>query len=1701
MLDLINACLNMDPLKRPTATQLLQHPFFADIPRLLAADPELQQLLAAPQTKVPLPLQAPVPGVPASVVPSRPSAAAAAAAAPAVSNMAPCSPAAAAPAAAVASTAVAAPEAAKLQTACVATPEAMETDSRATAGTRSPALPSRTAADAQAPVSVTAGTAGAAESRSGRESVSAATSQHASAASAMAEQGTTTAAAQHPQQVNTPSATPAVAVPVSSTASPTAPSAPPAHAPIEHGGSAFASAVAAAAAAVEPSAAMQSSNQEPLAAQTPPEPPVAAINAAAAAAVSRIPAPGLALQQSASLPPPRAATTSAPGATATGAAAAQSVAAMNSGARLPVASGTAASGSSSSSAAAPCCTYSGALATASNVTTPECAAAALTCVPASVEHLHDLTVQTAGGSASAGATQRAGAAPASGVFSGAAVEAAPDAAANVVCAGAVDAPLAGAAPTKKQEAEAQAGAQQRGPAEHSPAAAPTCALAAAQQPTAVDAIGIKATQPVPPPLPAVAVARRSRLPPLDAQGSEAGSASGSEDVAPSAPHPSAGASTMPVPASAAASAPRGRSVDEGAKRGVQDFTAAPSKLNMTTGSLAVGSAADAADRASASPRRPDDLLGSPRLTSGAQSERLFDLVTGSSRASKAAWPTGESDGPNGLAVDGGVSQQASQMSLLQPRPPAAAAPVAAGAAPGGGARPSPSPSQQTTPRRVGWSLDGRSLLPKLQSIPADASAAALRGSCAPPAASATTAGMAHTAADRASAGGNGTPPSAFTRANVGPSTARVSGNLQLRQSMSGLCPVNENQQHLHPLDVHTPLTGASSTRLPPLLLATAMRSSARGSAAADAVASMLSGELGSLGCSGGSGGGSASGFASASHLPFVFTPAGAPMVPGAGGHHRRLPHQRPPPLAEPYVPPALGIYDSCTFPPGSFSGMLSGPLLSGALPSGIFANGGGGTTDNGLGSFGLGLSLGSMHTYSPSAFQERSSIPGSRGSVTPRGAGNVHGSAGGSGSGPGSVAHDCHVSHLNALADRMVAAQSSASGGGGGGSGPSSILGLGQNPESQALSATMAHWPADGVLDVSGVVLDCNSQLLHQGSPHTSALDLDGIEHAAASAAAAHVYLATSRSSLHGGAGSGPSSFGNQAGSGPNSFGNPPGSGPNSFGWQSVPGGAAAAAGGVPGGLADSQSGFRTSSVGGSNGAVPGSSCVVGISGSASVTGDYTDQPNPFRPPNSSRSSSSNLEAHSGAAGGMATAGLAPQPPSQPQQQSSSRFTRQSPNSVANSNHSVRSVRRGPSRLGQAPGSIAGGMNLSHCFTLTRTTSQGFGSNTASGDEPGDALTAVTAILNTRCSYNGVPYGSSASMDGRCPAPSGGAGAGGAVGAGVMSGTLSDIGGAEGLGVSRMERGVPGEHRSMPIPNCVMESGSPDPYEGMQLMQADPPADLQTAAAAAAVEAAVEATAASMSANAAAALSARAHVRSVGMPGTAGRPAAAAAQAAATGGWAIAGGGAAAEARFRDQHEAQSHLSPPIEGMADSATAPVHVEEMGTARRPASIANMHSASPIVLGGLVSGDDGTPAPIPAGSGRSSISMHGGDDHACHSRRSVVSIASAVLAVPYSFTLPPPNSGGGAQVVNVGAVVSASGDVQARGSGEIDSATFAQLRGLYTTPRLSVGGPTSAEDEAVAAPAKRPASSSDVNTFSRLASGFRRKVEKTLKMVLS
>ena len=64
MLDLINACLNMDPLKRPTATQLLQHPFFADVPRLLAADPELQQLLAAPQSKMPQPLvpsSAPVP--------------------------------------------------------------------------------------------------------------------------------------------------------------------------------------------------------------------------------------------------------------------------------------------------------------------------------------------------------------------------------------------------------------------------------------------------------------------------------------------------------------------------------------------------------------------------------------------------------------------------------------------------------------------------------------------------------------------------------------------------------------------------------------------------------------------------------------------------------------------------------------------------------------------------------------------------------------------------------------------------------------------------------------------------------------------------------------------------------------------------------------------------------------------------------------------------------------------------------------------------------------------------------------------------------------------------------------------------------------------------------------------------------------------------------------------------------------------------------------------------------------------------------------------------------------------------------------------------------------------------------------------------------------------------------------------------------
>ncbi|KAG2433034.1 hypothetical protein HXX76_008761 [Chlamydomonas incerta] len=56
MLDLIGACLHMDPLKRPTATQLLQHPFFADVPRLLAADPELQQLLAAPQSKPPQPL-------------------------------------------------------------------------------------------------------------------------------------------------------------------------------------------------------------------------------------------------------------------------------------------------------------------------------------------------------------------------------------------------------------------------------------------------------------------------------------------------------------------------------------------------------------------------------------------------------------------------------------------------------------------------------------------------------------------------------------------------------------------------------------------------------------------------------------------------------------------------------------------------------------------------------------------------------------------------------------------------------------------------------------------------------------------------------------------------------------------------------------------------------------------------------------------------------------------------------------------------------------------------------------------------------------------------------------------------------------------------------------------------------------------------------------------------------------------------------------------------------------------------------------------------------------------------------------------------------------------------------------------------------------------------------------------------------------
>ncbi|KAG2448690.1 hypothetical protein HYH02_006046 [Chlamydomonas schloesseri] len=69
MLDLINVCLNMDPLKRPTATQLLQHPFFADVPELLAADAELQQLLEAAQLPPSQPL------VPSTCQPAAPAAA------------------------------------------------------------------------------------------------------------------------------------------------------------------------------------------------------------------------------------------------------------------------------------------------------------------------------------------------------------------------------------------------------------------------------------------------------------------------------------------------------------------------------------------------------------------------------------------------------------------------------------------------------------------------------------------------------------------------------------------------------------------------------------------------------------------------------------------------------------------------------------------------------------------------------------------------------------------------------------------------------------------------------------------------------------------------------------------------------------------------------------------------------------------------------------------------------------------------------------------------------------------------------------------------------------------------------------------------------------------------------------------------------------------------------------------------------------------------------------------------------------------------------------------------------------------------------------------------------------------------------------------------------------------------------------------
>ncbi|KAG2448687.1 hypothetical protein HYH02_006044 [Chlamydomonas schloesseri] len=1343
------------------------------------------------------------------------------------------------------------------------------------------------------------------------------------------------------------------------------------------------------------------------------------------------------------------------------------------------------------------------------------------------EYLQDLATQTASGGASAGAgaAQRAGmrVAPASGSFSGAA-DTAQD-----------------AAPPASQPATSNAGANKpddtsvladtsavgkAGAASAPPAAEPTSPAAAAAKRAAAGVAAAPDAHLAPPLLPAAASTRRGRLPPLEVQGSEAESASGSEDVSPPAPRLSARASTLPAAATATAAAVaagvRVRSAEEGAKRGSsQEATAAaPAMLNMTTSSLAVASEADAKGAAVASLHRPEDLLISPRFGSGAHSDCLFTMATGASRASEVAWIAG---GFEGVDVDC-ASQPASQAPFLQPRPPAV---------PGAGARPSPSqPSQQQhiMPCRAGWSLDGRSSLRKLPSGYAGATASTGGGGGgAPPLASAH--GMSCVLGN---ASNSGMPPSTFARATVGPSTsARASGILQLRQSMSGLCPVNEDQQHLHPLD--TPMGtgggGSSSTRLPPLLLATAMRSSARGSAAADAVASMLSGDLGSLGGSGSVGGSSNSCAPSASHLPWVLTPSGAPVLLG-GGHHRRLPHQRPPPLVEPYVPPALGTYDSCAFPSGTLSGLLSGPLLSGVLPSGIFSTSGG--ADNGPGSFGLGPSLGSLHTYSPSAFHGRSSIPGSRGPVTPRGAGAGAGGAGGSGPGIG-TRYVTQVAHLNSLADRMaVAQQSSASGGAN--SGPNSLLGLGQRPAPQTLSGPMTHWPvADGcVLEDSGVLLDCNSHHMRDGSPHAAALDPATIEHAAANAAAAN-YLATRRGSLHGAVG--PHSSGNHAGSGPNNIGKyQTGSGPNSFGRHSVSG-TPAVAGLAPGGSpADSQQLiFRVHSVHsaaavGSNVAGASSGGVGGISASASVTGDYADQPSPFllgmhsagvsgagsgsthAAPNFSRMSSSNLEMQrSAGSGGMGSVGLlAPQPPSQPQQQSSSRFTRQSTTSVASSNHSVCSLRRGPSRLGQAPGSTAGGMNPSLRFALTRTTSHGLSSNTASasGLDGGDALTSVAVLLHTRSSYNCATY-CSASMDGSGAAAGGSVGAvagAAASGSGMVSGTMSDCGGVEGVGAPSPELDLQQGQRSAPIRGRALKiGGSPDPYDVMELMLTDPLADPRKAAATAAVAAAAEAAVTSMAADAAAAAARRAHAYSAaGMWPAEDRSAVATQSSPRAGaGWATF----VAEADAQAQPEGLNHVLVSIDEMAGSATTLVRVGELGMARRPTSLANMHAASPILLGGLMPGDDGTPAPIPAGSGHSSIAMHGGGDidRACNSRRSVVSIASAVLATPYSFTLQPPGVAGGAQGATTGSEVSgaaagANDEAALVGpSGDADSGAYAPLSGLYTTSRLSMGAAT-AEDEAVAAAAKRRASSSGVNTFSRLASGFRKKVEK-LKKVLS